>query len=579
MVDGNFQVDLDGLKIGSNEITVVAYEGSEEVGRTTVDAKLELAKTTATATFADDLEETVTVSGTATPKTDVKVMHGEKTLATVESDDSGKWSTPVNAPDMGGTYDLTVAQHVQGENHESIDLSIDYGAGIAIADPKDDFVLDPGEKLDVSGSGQYGSEVRITEKGKPDTVLGTAKVAANNTWAAHDIELEDREYTLVASAISKGYNTTSAEVTVNPGKTGETRALSVETPTDGSTTANRTPYFMGWGQKNATITITDGDGTEIGSTTVDENGWWGKVSAKTLPDGEHTFTITQTAGKQVETVARKVTIDSIRNLTIDSPTADSTSWWPKPSLIGWGTPGGTVTITDETGATLGTETINGDGWFGINSSKSLSDGKHTLTFTQTANGATNSVGVPITIAHKPLQIDSPQDGGSSWWPNPSFVGWATPGAEIEVYDTDDTTRVARTTANDEGWFGVVSERPLSYGWHTLHFRQTYNGATTTAKTTYTIAADPLRIEQPTEGYQNWWPKPSFIGWATAGAQVRVSDSDGTLITTATANSEGWFGEISPKALSVGEHALQFQQVINGQNVGDPTVVTITITEN
>lgn len=579
VTDGKFQLDLDGLKIGSNEVTVIAYEGADEVGRTTVDAKLELQPTTATATFADDLDETVTVSGTATPNTDVKVMHGTKTLATIESDADGKWSTPVNAPNMPGTYDLTVAQHVQGENHESTEVSIDYGAGIAIASPADDFVLAPDEEFDVTGSGQYGTEVKITEKGKPGTVLGIAKVAANGTWAARGLQVEDREYTLVASGVSKGYNTTSAEVTINPGKTTEKKPLSVESPADGSTTSSRTPYFMGWGQPGATITVKDTDGTEIGSTTVDQNGWWGKVSTKTLPDGAHTFTVTQTAGSRVETVERKVTIDSIRDLTVESPTDGSTSWWPKPSFIGWGTPGADVVITDESGAELGTAKINSEGWFGVESAKTLANGEHTLTFTQTANGATTSTTVGITIAHKPFQIDAPQDGGSSWWPNPSFIGWATPGAAVEVYDTDDTTLLARTTANDEGWFGVVTDRALTYGEHTLHFRQSYNGATTATSTTYTIAADPLRIEQPTEGYQNWWPKPSFIGWATAGAKVRISDTDGTVITTATANDEGWFGEISPKDLRVGAHALRFQQVINGQDVGDPTTVNITITEN
>ncbi|PYY48283.1 Ig-like domain-containing protein [Curtobacterium sp. MCBD17_023] len=361
---------------------------------------------------------------------------------------------------------------------------------------------------------------------------------------------------------------------------GISKQFSVETPADNTTTANRSPYFMGWGTADSTVKVTDGQGGPvIGETTVDGNGWWGKVSTAELKDGVHTFVITQTKpGGTTETITRTVTIDSIRDLTIEQPVNGSTAWWPNPSLIGWGTPGATVNVTDEQGNTLGTETINADGWFGANSTKALANGKHTLTFTQTANGATNSVSVDLTIAHKPFRIEAPADGGSSWWPNPSYIGWATPGAAIDVLDTDGSTVLARTTANDEGWFGIVSQQALSLGEHTLHFRQTFNNATTETTTKYTIGADPLRIEAPTEGYTNWWPKPSFIGWATPGAKVRIEDTDGTTITTVTANGEGWFGEISPKDLSVGEHTLKFVQVLNDQDVDEHTV-HITITAN
>ncbi|MDB6428334.1 Ig-like domain-containing protein [Curtobacterium sp. 20TX0008] len=372
----------------------------------------------------------------------------------------------------------------------------------------------------------------------------------------------------------------SSSVTVTK-PAGVSRPFSVQSPEDNSATANRTPYFMGWGTAESTVRIQDGvGGPEIGSTTVDDNGWWGKVSTATLRDGVHTFVITQTKpGGETETITRTVTIDSIRDLTIDSPVDGSTAWYPNPALIGWGTPGGHVTITDENDNVLGSEDINSEGWFGVTSAKALANGQHTLTFTQTANGATNTKTVSITIAHKPFQIDSPQDGGSSWWPNPSYIGWATPGAWVDVFDTDGTTRLAHVQANDDGWFGIVSEKALSYDTHTLHFRQTFNDATTETSVQYTIAADPLRIEAPTDGYTNWWPKPSFIGWATPGAQVRITDTDGSEITTVTANGEGWFGEISPKDLTVGEHTITFTQLLNDRPVGEQQTRTITITEN
>jgi len=381
-------------------------------------------------------------------------------------------------------------------------------------------------------------------------------------------------YTLVGATT---HGTTKVEGTspvVVPDAPVTVQPLVVQTPLEGSTTANRTPYFMGWGEPGAEIVITDENGTEYGRTTVDGNGWWGKVAERDVADGQHTFAVTQTVRGSSSTVERHLTVDSIRDLTIESPTDGSEGWYPSPSLIGWGTPGARVQITDEKGRLLGEETINDDGWFGAVSRLPLAGGEHEIMFTQQANGASQSTTVTYTLGLKELRVESPVDDGSSWWPSPSFIGWATPGATVTVRDTDQTV-ITEVVANDDGWFGVVSPRELSGGEHTLTFEQAYNGLTASTTTTYTIAPEPLVLEQPTAGYQNWWPYLSISGWATPSSSVVAVDEDGRTIATTTSNDEGWFGVVSDVALDKGEHRITVTQKTPA---GDSsTTVTVTIT--
>ncbi|OEI69020.1 hypothetical protein Cus16_1515 [Curtobacterium sp. ER1/6] len=260
----------------------------------------------ASASFSPVLAENATIGGTATAGATITISNGEE-LAHAEADDAGRWSTQVNAPNKSGVAALTVAQSVGPVELSSRSISVDYGPGIVINDLDDDVA--PGDPITISGTAQAGVEIRVFEKGANDP-LKSAQADEHGAWHVADLELEDREYQLVAEGVSKGYNRTSAEITVKPRKSPVPAPVSVkgEFPTD----VHQWAHIKGSGiAQGATVTIKQGDNL-IAEGPANGTNFDFQIDPSKVGWGTQHFTVTQTVNENTSAAAN-VSLDYAQN--------------------------------------------------------------------------------------------------------------------------------------------------------------------------------------------------------------------------------------------------------------------------
>ncbi|PZE35696.1 hypothetical protein [Curtobacterium sp. MCPF17_031] len=372
--DGSFTFTLDKLALGSNAVQIRALKGGTELGELELDVALKVQDVTAKHTFdLENPEKTVQISGTATPGTKVEVRRGNSVVGYDTVKGGGEWSTTVNAPNMTGVDTLDVVQVVRGQDNGHTELKVDYGAGTTITSPADDFVLEPGSTLLLTGVSQQNSLIRVYEKGKQGTILGSMQADKDNgSWGIPIDGLEDREYKLVVATTSKGYNRTTVEITVNPGKSsnggvaadgvgfdlsmevGETKDLYVGLKATDSLTSlqdttfkvtapagtkfvdgtSKSQYLDPNGQwksdGNATATVTVQDGGAKAVVTLNtKHGWTrgtGQQARWSLPiegtaagTGDATFTVSGTSNRGAFTASGTSAVSVVEQPTVTFP--------------------------------------------------------------------------------------------------------------------------------------------------------------------------------------------------------------------------------------------------------------------
>lgn len=512
--DGKFSAYLTGLKLGTTSVELEALQGSVPVATTTVEVKLEVAPVTATATFADDVHTVVQVSGTAQPNTKVTVRHGEDDVVTVKADAEGKWSTPINAPNMPGNYELTVGQEIRGQDNGRVSVDIDYGAGVVVTSPDDDFVLEPGEPLEIEGTAPAGTEVNVYDKDSND-VLASTRAAKNNTWFASIDGLEDREYTLVAAGITKGNNRTHSDLKINPGKNSVAKpTASVEFPDD----VTKKAIVKGTGVDGGTITVKDEDGKRLGSTEV-QNGAW-SLEIDSLGAGKHTLTIEQTGIDGTQTATTEADFGAAVTASgPDDAFEDSTA-----TVTGTGTDGARIAIT-ENGKEVASGTVE-DGSFSIPVER-IQDGEHTYTVTQTARGntvTTAEVTLDRDAAVVPVSLTSPTSGDT--YPAKStvrFAGTGTPGATVLLDAFGGLADYTTTVAWDGSWH---IDRPMNIGTYRFDVVQTAKGQESRVDGIELVEEGTpvdrkFGVSAPTSGSTHKEELVAFTGTGTPGSTITI----------------------------------------------------------
>jgi hypothetical protein len=534
--DGKYSAYLDGLKIGTTTVELTAREGTEPIATTTVDVKLEVAPVTATATFADDVHTVVQLSGTAQPNAKVTVRHGEDDLVTVKANAEGKWSTPINAPNMPGNYELTVGQEIRGQDNGRVSVDIDYGAGVVVTSPDDDFVLEPNQPLEIEGTAPAGTEVNVYDKTTND-VLASTTAAKNNTWFASVDGLEDREYTLVAAGITKGNNRTHSDLKINPGKT------TVEPPEgeavfDADVTKKAT--VKGTGAAGATITVKNGSET-LGTTTVNDNGTW-SLAIHPIGPGKHTLTLEQTSAEGTQT--GQTEIDYGAGVGITAPAAGTVSPG-KVHVTGTGAHGAAVRV--EAGAETATATVVDGTWstdIEIPASKETTE----IKVAQQSKGAlTTHATVSVTPnGSQQLRTVAITDPESGTYSNDGKAvevkGTATPYATVAVKSQWSTLKTV-TADRDGNWSFWRGFGPnVTYQ---LTATQTTISGQTSDSAVFTLAPEggdlnaPVVITDPADGHYASSGATQIKGTAAANATVEVRADWGVLATVKADGMGNW----------------------------------------
>lgn len=423
--DGTFQYALDKLDLGSNPVEITAYKGGVELGTFTLDVELKVEDVTAKATFdLEDVEKTVQVEGAGTPGAKVEIRRGMKTISVGTVGADHQWTATVNPPNMTGVDTLEFVQVVRGQDNGSIELPVDYGLGTTITSPDEDFDLAPGSTLVMRGVSQQNSLLRVYEKGKPGTILGSTKADSDDgSWSIAIDDLEDREYELVVATTSKGYNVTTTERTINPGKsTVEQPTAAVQFDPD----VTKKAVASGTGAEGATITVKNGSKT-LGTTDV-KNGSW-SLSIDPIGPGQHTLTVEQTGIDGVQTT--QTTADFGDAISLNAPTSFTGG---KMTVTGKSSQGAQVTIVTG-GKQVDSFTVaEADGSFSRDLT-GLGAGKIELHATAKSKGGlttetTASSTAPVTA--ESVQIGSHVKNGTFTPGEQLFTGRGTVGATITL---------------------------------------------------------------------------------------------------------------------------------------------------
>ncbi|SDP65163.1 Ig-like domain-containing protein, partial [Desulforhopalus singaporensis] len=264
---------------------------------------------------------------------------------------------------------------------------------------------------------------------------------------------------------------------------------------NGDTTDDNTPTLNGNGEPGSVVAIYD-NGKLLGTAKVGDDGTWTFTPKVELPDGNHSLTV-----KTVDPEGNVVDGDSSISFVVDTKPVElsvtkaiddfgkvvgdvysgSVTDDNAVQLVGKGTPGSTITVTDENGVIQGEVTVDKNGSW-ILQLPEQADGDHTYTVTAT-NPAGNSVDETFELtvdqtAPPPAEIGTAIDdvgdtvgnvenNGVTDDTKPTISGeGAEPGSTINVYDGDELIAEG-VVVNPDGSWSFTPDEDLSEGDHSF----------------------------------------------------------------------------------------------------------------
>lgn len=372
-----WSAELLGLAPGSNAVKVEALDGSTVIDTVDLDVDLAFTPPSAVASFSSDRAQKATLDGRGEAGSTVEVVRGQQKIGTVTVSPDGTWSLQVPAPGRGGDERLVLTQTLRGYDAGSGEAVVPYGQAVTITSPADGSELDPARpELTVSGRGEAGAPVVLTDEGSilPGTpaeerVLARGTVAADGSYRLTAGRLQDREYSLAVTQQGKGANTTRAELTINPGLTGEPR-FAVTNPDAAQIAAGYAPgglyTFEGTGIPGSTVTVQNAKGLLLGTTKVGYDRTW---SWTRTDMGAYTWVIDfvqdkgQAGQKTVRVANFKPAATASTPVVVTKPADVSVGYLANRPFTFEGTAraGAAVTVQNAKGTLLGTTTADATG--------------------------------------------------------------------------------------------------------------------------------------------------------------------------------------------------------------------------
>ncbi|MBR0926705.1 right-handed parallel beta-helix repeat-containing protein [Bradyrhizobium diazoefficiens] len=412
----------------------------------------------------------ITLHGTATAGSTVKVYDGSTQIGTATATAAGSWDYITKVlTDAKHTLTAT-ATNSSGQTSAAsaaVAVTVDTKAPAAPTIASD--TVNAANQVVLSGAAEANSAIKVFDG---TTQVGTATTNSSGAWSVTTSALSAGSHALTAKATDVAGNVSAASTAVDAiigsGTTGSTgsgtsgtgttapaapkiASFSNDTGTAGDhITSDKTLTLAGTAVANSTVKVLDG-ATQLGTATADANGAWHYTTAA-LPDGKHSFTATDT----VSGVTSKAS--TALDVTVDTAAPDAPVLLSDPTTHNRATVSGTAEagslIKLYEGATLlGTTTVASDGDWSV-TTPNLKHGSHTFTATATdAAGNTSALSQPIDPP-----IGSHSGGGTSTVEvtnvrqhsdhTATIKGTADPNSEIKLYDG--TTSVGSSTTDADG---------------------------------------------------------------------------------------------------------------------------------
>lgn len=472
--------------------------------------------------------------------------------------------------------------------HNNFDLGPGTSSSITMADASN---------IDIDGNRLSGGTYNIYFEGATSSCKAT-----NNVFAAH-------EYGTIAGTAAdaqtvtgniygdtSGSGTTQSSAAVDA--TSAALVVTVDTyaptaPSIANETVNAANQVVmsGTAEANSAIKVFD-EATQVGTATTDSSGAW-SVTTTALSTGSHALTAkaTDVAGNvsavstAVDPVIGSGTSGSTGSGAPGSGTSGSgtgTNAPAAPKIASFSTDSGVVDghITSENTLTLaGTAAANGtvkvfDGTTQLGiatadangvwhySTAALTDGKHSLTATDTVSGVTSNASTALDVTVDTAAPDAPVLLSDPTAHNHATVsGTAEAGSSIKLYEG--TTLLGTATVGSDGDWSVTTPN-LKHGSHTFTATAADAAGNTSALSQPidppigSHSANGISTVEFTNVRQHWDHTATMKGTADPNSEIKLSDGT-TSAGSVTAGADGkWSFHTSD--LSGETHGFTAEQV-------------------
>lgn len=527
---------------------------------------------------------TPTISGSGEAAAEVTVTEGGLTLCTAVVSGAGTWTCTPGSPLSEGSHTVVATQVDPVGNVSPASLPVSFvidltaPAAVDITAPVDGSITRDSTPL-ISGAGEPGASLIVTEGG---STLCTLTVPVSGSWSCTPSALSDGLHTITATQTDPAGNASAPASDVSfTVDTTNPAAPVIQTPVDGTLTADATPTFTGSGEPGATVTLTEG-ATVVCTATVTGAGTWTCTPSSALAEGFHTVTATQAdrAGN-ASSASNAVTLE-VDTVAPDAPVITAPSHGglistSTPMIGGSGEPGAVVRVV-EGGDTLCVATVAANGlWFCT--SDSLADGDHTITATQVDRAgnvspasAPSQFTVDTTAPDAPV-FTAPELGSTIGDNTPEITGTGEPGATVTVVEAGAV--ICTAVVDPAGDWSCTPSTPLADGHHSLAATQEDAAGNVSGESSDLFAVDTVppaapEITAPASGSVLNTTTPVAVGTGEVGATVTVVEG-GSTICTGVVDATGDWTCTPTTPLADGAHTWSARQVDAGGNTSSAAV--------
>ncbi|ARC58246.1 hypothetical protein AS850_14265 [Frondihabitans sp. 762G35] len=417
----------------------------------------------ATGSFDGDNAQRATIKGTGAANAPITIKNtAGEVVASGTADDNGAFSIPITAPNKGGVYALNVTQTVDGTESAAVKVDLDYGKAVAISTPANNADHTAGE-VAMTGTGTPGGTITVFDNAG-STPIGNATVNASGAWALNTSALNAAEHKLEVKQLSKGNNTTTSTITLNPGGTVTPPApgigFEVTTPKNDSTieTSDKQVTFTGRGNPGSKVTIMNGARTIGSVASVPASGNWSFTATMNYADYNLTaYNKKVPTGAVTSQQPLHITVidaTAARPFVISTPANNSTVETTDKSVrfSGTGNAGGKVTIMNSS-RNIGTADVDQNGQWSFTATMNYADYDLTAYYKKVPAGAVTSqqaLKITVTPGQLGFAIGSPATGTTVDKGNISFTGTGKAGSTVTIF-LNSSKRGSAITAADGTW--------------------------------------------------------------------------------------------------------------------------------
>jgi VCBS repeat-containing protein len=428
-----------------------------------------------------------------------------------------------------GSFTLTLTSAQLNAQHLSVtqtDAANNTSTAVAVIAPDHTPPAAPtalalaGTGLQLSGSAEAGSTVTVRDAA--GNVLGSAVANGNGTFQVTLSSAQTNGQTLQVTATDAAGNVSPAAPYTAADTTPPAAVANLAVSADGSA-------LMGTGEVGATVTVRAPDGSALGTATVGADGRFTVTLVPAATTGE-SLSVVQTDAAQNASPAQSITAPG--ELAPDAPdnlvlSADGLV------VTGSAAPGSTVNVYGPGGVLLGTAPVANDGTFTVNLGSAQANGELLQVNAVGTDGSASlpaDLQAPDTTAPQPLTNLVLSSNGLV------LTGHGEPGATVTVLGIGGA---------DLGTAVVGADGNFSVNLATAQV----NGEQLSAAQTDVAGneSNSVSLTAPDITAPNAPANLAFAGGGSllngtgeAGATVKVTAADGTVLGTGTVMSNGSF---------------------------------------